>query len=227
MEPCTAQPLPVLVEVQGRIYVWSPQEGLDPAVVLTVRGYIYQQALRLAGPAYALGHSLDDLVQEGNLGALMAARRFDPSREVRFLTYAGWWVKQRMLATLGQDTISIPVRTREALRKAGALPACASLDIPVGSEEDNAWVDLLPGDEPGLQACSEAQDLNNQLGHALDKLPLEDRALLIRRYGLGGRREESLEELSADLGVTREAVRQRQIKAERRLRRLMRRKRPA
>jgi len=107
------------------------------------------------------------------------------------------------------------------------LPACASLDIPVGSEEDNAWVDLLPGDEPGLQACSEAQDLNNQLGHALDKLPLEDRALLIRRYGLGGRREESLEELSADLGVTREAVRQRQIKAERRLRRLMRRKRPA
>jgi len=227
MEPSTAQPLPVLVEVQGRTYIWSPEEGLDPAVVLTVRGYIYQQALRLAGPAHAIGLSLDDLVQEGNLGGLLAARRFDPSRGVRFLTYAGWWVKQRMLAALGQDTISIPVRAREALRKAGELPACASLDLSVGSEEDSAWVDLLPGDEPGLQPSAEAQDLKDQLGRALGKLSQEDRALLVGRYGLGGHREESLEELSVALGVTRETVRQRQIKAERRLRRLMRRKRRA
>jgi RNA polymerase nonessential primary-like sigma factor len=227
MEPSTAQPLPVLVEIQGRHFVWSPQEGLDPAVVLTVRGYIYQQALRLAGPAFALGHSIDDLVQEGNLGALMAAQRFDPRRGARFLTYAGWWIKQRMLAALGQDAISIPPRTREALRKAGELPPCASLDLCVGSEEDNAWVDLLAGDDPELQSIAESLDMEGHLGSALAKLSAEDRILLVRRYGLGGLQEESLGELSAILGVTRECVRQRQIKAERRLRRLMRRKRPA
>lgn len=227
MEPSTAQPLPVLVEVQGRFYVWSPEEGLDPAVVLTVRGYIYQQALRLAGPAHGLGLSLDDLIQEGNLGALMAARRFDPARGVRFLTYAGWWVKQRMLYVLGKDTISIPIRTREALRKAGELPPCASLDLAVGSMEGQSWVDLMPGEDPEIQSSAEAEDLKEHLGRALAKLPLEDCALLIRRYGLSGHREVSLEELSVSLGVTREAVRQRQVKAERRLRRLLRRRRPA
>lgn len=227
MESSTAQPLFILVEIQGRPYVWSPEEGLDPAAVLTVKGYIYKQALRLAGPAYGLGLSLDDLVQEGHLGALMAARRFDPTRGVRFLTYAGWWVKQRMMAALGQDTIFIPIRTREALRKAGELPPCASLDIPVGSEEDHAWVDLLPGEAPCVQASAEARDLREQMLRALDQLSTGDRALLIRRYGLEGHREESLGAVSATLGVTRETVRQRQIKAERRLRRLMRRKRPA
>jgi RNA polymerase sigma factor (sigma-70 family) len=227
MEPCTAQPLPVLVEIQGQPYVWSPDEGLDPAVVLTVRGFIFQQAHRLAGPAHGLGLSIDDLVQEGSLGALMAARRFDPMRGVRFLTYASWWVKQRMMAALGQDTIFIPIRTRETLRKAGELPPCASLDLPVGSEEDQAWVDLMPGDAPCLQASAEALDLREQMLRAIDLLSSADRALLVRRYGLEGHREESLGVLSGALGVTRETVRQRHLKAERRLRRLMRKKRLA
>ncbi len=222
MEPCTAQPLPALVEVQGQTYLWSLEEGLDPAVVLTVRGYIYQQARRLAGPAHALGLSLEDLVQEGNLGALMAAQRFDPTRGVLFLTYAGWWIKQRMLAALGQDAISIPRKARETLRKAGALPACASLDLSVGSEEDGAWADLMEGGEPCLQASTEAKELKIRLARALGQLPREDRALLSQRYGLGGMPAESLENLSLALGVTREAVRQRQHRAERRLRRLMR-----
>jgi len=227
MEPCTVTPLPILVDVQGRSFIWSPRDGLDPAVVFTVRGYIYQQALRLKGPAHTLGLSLDDLIQEGNLGALLAARRFDPDKGVRFLTYAAWWVKQRMLAALGQDAISIPARTREILRKAGELPPCASLDISVGSGEDGAWVDLLAGDEAGLQSSAEAQDLRGHLHRALGKLPMKDRALLVRRYGLGGHPEESLEALAVAMGLTRETMRHRQVKAERRLRRLMRPKRQA
>jgi RNA polymerase sigma factor (sigma-70 family) len=227
MEPCTATPLPVLVDVQGRSYLWSQEEGLDPTVVFTVRGYIYQQARRLEGPARSLGVSLDDLVQEGTLGALLAARRFDPDRGVQFLTFAAWWVKQRMLAALGQDAISIPPRTREILRKAGELPACASLDIPVGAGEDGAWVDLLAGDEAGTQVLAEARDLKTRLHDALLKLPREERTLLVRRYGLGGRPAESLEVVAEGLGLASETVRHRQVKAERRLRRLLRGKRPA
>ena len=227
MEPCTATPLPVLVDVQGRSYIWSPQDGLDPTVVFTVRGYIYQQARRLEGPARSLGVSLDDLVQEGTLGALLAARRFDPDRGVQFLTFAAWWVKQRMLAALGQDAISIPPRTREILRKAGELPPCASLDIAVGAGEDGAWVDLLVGDEAGTQVLAEARDLKTRLHDALLKLPREERTLLVRRYGLGGRPAESLEVVAEGLGLASETVRHRQVKAERRLRRLLRGKRPA
>ncbi|MEL6828442.1 MAG: sigma-70 family RNA polymerase sigma factor, partial [Pseudomonadota bacterium] len=42
------------------------------------------------------GLPLADLVQEGNVGLMMAAAKFDPAREVRFSTYAMWWVRSSM-----------------------------------------------------------------------------------------------------------------------------------
>jgi RNA polymerase primary sigma factor len=44
--------------------------------------------------------SFHDLVQEGNLGLMEAAERFEPERGFRFSTYATWWVRQRMLRAI-------------------------------------------------------------------------------------------------------------------------------
>lgn len=49
------------------------------------------------------GVPLPDLVQEGNIGLLIAARKFDPEWGVRFISYAVWWVRQRILRALGEQ----------------------------------------------------------------------------------------------------------------------------
>jgi RNA polymerase primary sigma factor len=44
-----------------------------------------------------------DLISEGNLALLEAAKRFDPSKDARFVTYAGWWLRQAMLEAISKD----------------------------------------------------------------------------------------------------------------------------
>lgn len=63
--------------------------------------------------------SFHDLVQEGNLGLMEAAERFEPERGFRFSTYATWWVRQRMLRAISDysRTIRLPAHVHSWLRK--------------------------------------------------------------------------------------------------------------
>jgi RNA polymerase primary sigma factor len=63
------------------------------------------------------GYSLHELINEGNMGLIEAATRFDPERGVRFITYAGWWVRQAILAAIAHfgQTFRIPPRLKHEL----------------------------------------------------------------------------------------------------------------
>ena len=75
------------------------------------------------------GLPLSDLIGEGNVGLLTAARKFDPDQGVKFISYAVWWIRQAILAALARQgrTVRVPlnrtadlsriVRTAEALRQ--------------------------------------------------------------------------------------------------------------
>jgi RNA polymerase primary sigma factor len=75
------------------------------------------------------GLALTDLIGEGNVGLLTAARKFDPDQGVKFISYAVWWIRQAILAALARHgrTVRVPlnrtadlsriVRTAEALRQ--------------------------------------------------------------------------------------------------------------
>ena len=75
------------------------------------------------------GLPLTDLIGEGNVGLLTAARKFDPDHGVKFISYAVWWIRQAILASLARQgrTVRVPlnrtadlsriVRTAEALRQ--------------------------------------------------------------------------------------------------------------
>ena len=58
------------------------------------------------------GISLQDLIEEGNTGLIQAAKRFDVSRNVKFITYAVWWIKQAIMHSLAEQsgTVKLPVK---------------------------------------------------------------------------------------------------------------------
>lgn len=60
-----------------------------------------------------------DLIQEGNLGLIHAAKKYDHAKNVRFSTYANWWIKQAITRSLANKrrSIRLPHRKEEALKK--------------------------------------------------------------------------------------------------------------
>src|SRR5262245_9227821 len=70
------------------------------------------------------GLSLLDLIHEGNLGLLEAASRFDPEKNVKFITYAVWWIRHHFQTAI--QTLSGPLRLSAAARN--ALKAMRSMD---------------------------------------------------------------------------------------------------
>lgn len=65
------------------------------------------------------GMALTDLISEGNLGLIRAAQSFDETRTCRFISYAVWWIRQRILQALAEQSrnISLPVGKAALLRK--------------------------------------------------------------------------------------------------------------
>jgi RNA polymerase primary sigma factor len=79
------------------------QDGDSEALRRLVEGnlrFVVSYAKRYRG----LGVSFLDLIHEGNLGLMEAARRFDPDRNVKFITYAVWWIRQALTHALSMQT---------------------------------------------------------------------------------------------------------------------------
>jgi RNA polymerase primary sigma factor len=100
-----------------------------------------------------------------------------------------------------------------------ALPDATSLNQPLGSEEDASEVgDIVEDERASDTADTVVREMEtSQLGAAIEQLPERHRYVLVRRYGLDTRASATLAELSEELEVSRERIRQLQREAERML----------
>lgn len=67
------------------------------------------------------GLNILDIIDEGNIGLIHAAKKFDPERGVKFVSYAVWWIKQAIIQALAEQTgaVRLPVRQMAAMNKIG------------------------------------------------------------------------------------------------------------
>lgn len=175
----------------------------------------------------------DDLIGEGQIGLLEAARRYDPRRRVPFVSYATWWIRKHMLSALARLAVQTSVpsygeapRAGRSAPGVGALPRArtrlVSLEQILAAQGDRplaappATADRATPVDDLLQ-----EDLAAALRSALRRLPRHYRFILEAHYGLGGHPPRKLREIGSTLDLTRERVRQVESRAIERLRRLL------
>src|SRR6266851_9809042 len=125
----------------GRRIQQGDQEALKQLVESNLR-FVVSYAKRYRG----LGVSFLDLIHEGNLGLMEAARRFDPAHNVKFITYAVWWVRQSLMHVLADSTraFSFPPKLFGALHAGGPGGEDVSLSETIGER--------LPLDQAPVEA---------------------------------------------------------------------------
>lgn len=178
---------------------------------------------------------LEDLVAEGIIGLMRAADNFDLEQEVRFATYAGWWVMNGISSALARtkSVIDVPARAIVAMRSGAmsdedsaivkmAVQGIVALDAPVGDGSVSA-MDILVSTEltPEEQATAESLHAIQRrlLDEALAGLNSEE-AEVIRRRRLQPV-PDSLEEAADAMCITRDRLRQVEKRAMLRLRRVL------
>ena len=103
------------------------------------------------------GVSLTDLIQEGNVGLVTAARKFDPDQGVKFISYAVWWIRQAILASLANHGRAV----RVPLNRASDLARIFREKERLKQEK---------GREPSTDELAEATHLTPELVESLQTL---------------------------------------------------------
>ena len=197
-----------------------------------------------------------DLINEGNLGLMEAAKRFDPGQEIRFISYAVWWIRQSILSAISNmgHPLRLPLKVNNMLYKVGITTAtklhqlnrrptpeevaqemglsartlsavmnvggeAISLSQPVAQSKEQSLEDFLSQDSAlSIEKELIQESIKKRLREALRDLGRNEQEVLRLRFGLDDDVPRSLKQIGDEIGLSRERVRQIQVRAMEKLR---------
>ena len=203
------------------------------------------------------GVSILDLVQEGNVGLMRAAAKFDYRKGYKFSTYAVWWIRQRVSRALNEqkriirvpDNLAQQLMRLDSIRRrlyqeSGREPTIEELGAEMDLSVDRVLklaelaggtlsLDAKVGDSDDLTLGNIVQDqdaeaapadgavltlIQESVALALEGLDERERKVITMRFGLADGRIRTLQEISDRMGVTKERIRQLEVRALRKMR---------
>jgi RNA polymerase primary sigma factor len=161
------------------------------------------------------GLSISELISEGNMGLLRAIEKFDEEKDIKFISYAVWWIRQAMLEA---------VKRKKLLKMVEIDPAKSNDDIferKIADDEDEViggMNDVGFSNEADEYKKELGRDQKEVIGKLLNSLNSREREVIEYYYGLNNKRELTLSEIGSKLGLSSERVRQVKLKSIRKLR---------
>ncbi len=198
-----------------------------------------------------------DLIQEGNLGLMVAAEKFNYKLGYKFATYASWWIKQAMFKAISEQShcMKIPVYIQETLSRFSKLkremerenncqvknedvakkmniPAnkidaflnayTKTISIESGIENNNGKemniADIIEDKKASATEDVEYEHLKSDILNVISTLKDREQAVVKMRYGIENDTKMTLEEIGNIYGVTKECIRQTELRALKKMR---------
>lgn len=200
---------------------------------------------------------MTDLIQEGNMGLMVAADKFNYKLGYKFATYASWWIKQSMFKAISEQShcMKIPVYIQETLSRFSKLKRemeresnsqvktedvakrmnisaekidtflnaySKTISIESGLENSDGKemniADIIEDKKASATQEVEFEDLKTDILNVISTLKEREQEVVKLRYGLEDNTKKTLEEIGNIYGVTKECIRQTEVRALKKMR---------
>ena len=164
-------------------------------------------AVQVAKQYQGMGIELEDLIGFANLGLFEAAKRFDPSRGFKFISFAVWYVRAELQKCLNDLSRVVRIPSHKTMTEGKEFSTLSTSKKVGDDEESETYADrYLSGDQ--AKAKHEVTDLKEMLNVALNSLKPKQRDAVKMFYGIDRDYAMHMEHIAEELNVTGERARQ-------------------